>query len=79
MGTVEESVAATAAVLATRGSSNCGGRQHSYSEKYRYPGDYQYDFTSYIRPPSVLEPPANMEQCQPGSANGSPRMGTIRW
>jgi hypothetical protein len=30
-------------------------------------------------PPSILEPPANMEQRQPGSANGSPHMSSVGW
>lgn len=30
-------------------------------------------------PPSILEPPANMEQRQSGSANGSPHMGSVGW
>lgn len=29
-------------------------------------------------PPSILEPPANMER-QPGSANGSPHMSSMGW
>lgn len=30
-------------------------------------------------PPSILEPPANMEQRQPGSAGGSPHMSSVGW
>jgi hypothetical protein len=30
-------------------------------------------------PPSILEPPTNMEQRQPGSASGSPHMGSVGW
>lgn len=30
-------------------------------------------------PPSILEPPATMEQRQPGSANGSPHMSAVGW
>ncbi|THV53590.1 hypothetical protein BGAL_0047g00440 [Botrytis galanthina] len=30
-------------------------------------------------PPNILEPPANMEQRQPGSANGSPHMTNMGW
>lgn len=30
-------------------------------------------------PPSILEPPANMEQRQPGSASGSPHMSAAGW
>lgn len=30
-------------------------------------------------PPPILEPPANMEQRQPGSASGSPHMGSVGW
>jgi len=30
-------------------------------------------------PPSTLEPPANMEQRQPGSVTGSPHMGSVGW
>jgi hypothetical protein len=30
-------------------------------------------------PPSILEPPANMEQRQSGSANGSPHMSSVGW
>lgn len=30
-------------------------------------------------PPSILEPPAGMEQRQPGSANGSPHMTNAGW
>jgi hypothetical protein len=30
-------------------------------------------------PPSILEPPANMEQRQPGSASGSPHMSNASW
>lgn len=142
-GTVEEAAAATAAALATRGSSNRGGRQRSDGEQYsnngspistpspggrtmsaspnselapmnnmhRHPQDYQYmnnsslpghlrgeyqmpnqpppsttSFSNGMRPtshptgygpPSVLEPPANMDQRQPGSA--SPHMGNVGW
>jgi hypothetical protein len=144
-GTVEEAAAATAAALATRGTSNRGGRQRSDGEQYsnngspmstpspgqrtlsaspnselapmnnmhRHPGDYQYmnnsslpnhlrgdyqlqhqtppttsTFSNGMRPtshptnygpPSILEPPANMEQRQPGSASGSPHMGNVGW
>jgi hypothetical protein len=34
--------------------------------------------TSY-GPPSILEPPANMEQRQSGSASGSPHMSSVGW
>jgi len=34
--------------------------------------------TSY-GPPSILEPPANMEQRQAGSASGSPHMSSVGW
>ena len=30
-------------------------------------------------PPSILEPPANMEQRQSGSASGSPHMSSVGW
>ena len=30
-------------------------------------------------PPSILEPPANMEQRQAGSASGSPHMSSVGW
>jgi hypothetical protein len=30
-------------------------------------------------PPSILEPPANMEQRQPGSVSGSPHMSSVGW
>jgi hypothetical protein len=30
-------------------------------------------------PPPILEPPANMEQRQPGNARGSPYMSSVGW
>lgn len=35
--------------------------------------------SGYAPPPSILEPPANMEQRQPGSASGSPHMSHASW
>jgi len=35
--------------------------------------------TGYGPPPNILEPPTNVEQRQPGSANGSPHMANMGW
>jgi hypothetical protein len=35
--------------------------------------------TGYAPPPSILEPPANMEQRQSGSASASPHMSHASW
>jgi hypothetical protein len=50
----------------------------------RHPAEYSYGMrpTSHpigYGPPSILEPPANMEQRQPGSASGSPHMSSVGW
>ncbi|KAF1984252.1 ENTH-domain-containing protein [Aulographum hederae CBS 113979] len=46
------------------------------------PGQQRPTITSHpsgYGPPSVLEPPTNAGHSQPGSANGSPHMGTMGW